>query len=192
MKYNFRNRFFVFIILFLITGIIYSCKSNAEKKHVNTIENMIGKNIIIPNNNIVLSNLEIDTIEGNCFNNTLKLVSFTDGRCPACIENLLKLMSLKKEFDNKFSVDIDFVNFVYVDNVKFFMNNFYSTLDCTMPLLMVDNYSFLKNNDLPYSPIYHTFLLNKDNEIVLVGNPANSKLLKELYIKQINNHINNN
>lgn len=41
------------------------------------------------------------------------------------------------------------------------------------------------NKQIPTESIYHNFLLDKENTIVLVGNPCNNPRIKELLLKQI-------
>lgn len=49
-------------------------------------------------------------------------------------------------------------------------------------------YVFLKNNPfIPKEKKYHSFLLNKNNEIILVGNPVNNKRIKNIYRNYILN-----
>jgi hypothetical protein len=45
------------------------------------------------------------------------------------------------------------------------------------------------NPHLPANELFHTFLLNKDNKVVLVGNPIRNEMLWKLYKEQIQNKI---
>ena len=42
------------------------------------------------------------------------------------------------------------------------------------------------NPHLPTNELFHTFLLNKDNKVVLVGNPVHNEKLKKLYLAELN------
>ncbi len=37
---------------------------------------------------------------------------------------------------------------------------------------------------------YHTFLLSRKNEVILVGNPLLNSKIRELYISEINKRLN--
>ena len=50
-------------------------------------------------------------------------------------------------------------------------------------LVYIDDrqYFTTKNPNIPKEPLYHTFLLNRENKIVLVGNPVYNDKLWNLY-----------
>lgn len=41
--------------------------------------------------------------------------------------------------------------------------------------------TFLKENSLPQTNLLHTFLLDQNNKLVLLGNPIDNEKLKSLY-----------
>ena len=47
------------------------------------------------------------------------------------------------------------------------------------------SFEFL-NPHLPKNERYHTFLLNEENKVILVGNPIRNEKLKKLYLKKLN------
>lgn len=52
---------------------------------------------------------------------------------------------------------------------------------------------FLKHNtNIPSNRLYHTFLLDKNNNVVLVGNPLNNTYIEELLVKIVDNMNRNN
>jgi len=42
------------------------------------------------------------------------------------------------------------------------------------------------NPHLPKDERFHTFLLDENNKVILVGYPVNNPKLKELYLKELN------
>jgi hypothetical protein len=42
------------------------------------------------------------------------------------------------------------------------------------------------NPHLPANEQFHTFLLNEDNKVILVGNPVHNEKLKNLYLAVLN------
>ncbi len=51
---------------------------------------------------------------------------------------------------------------------------------------------FLSNNPtLPDNKLLHTFLLNNDNRIILIGDPANNPRIRELFLKQLHQNMKN-
>ena len=53
------------------------------------------------------------------------------------------------------------------------------------PVYLDRNADFVKLNTLPENSIFHTFLLDKDNKVLVIGNPLLNPMVKELYIKEI-------
>lgn len=161
-----------------------------QKTRIENIEKMEGKVIEFPDtiNSMVNYSAKLNDIYTE---KNIKIINFTDGRCPACIERLNGLNQVSKELDTIAGTDINLISFVLIENKKQFMGNIYPELDC-LPLILVDNYRFLEKNKLPVSGIYHTFLVNTDNEVELVGNPYQNKELKQLYIEKIKSLAENN
>ena len=50
------------------------------------------------------------------------------------------------------------------------------------PVLIDTHYCFRNaNKELPNQPIYHNFLLNKENKIILVGDPSKNENIEKLF-----------
>lgn len=47
------------------------------------------------------------------------------------------------------------------------------------------NNEFLTNNDIPNNNLLHTFMLDKNGKIIIVGDPTRNSKIKELFIKQL-------
>lgn len=54
-----------------------------------------------------------------------------------------------------------------------------------------DNLFSEKNKHIPQNELLHTFLIDKNNNVVIVGNPINNETLYKLYIKTIQELIAN-
>ena len=65
------------------------------------------------------------------------------------------------------------------------LEEFYFTMRTMAPLLPVHVDTagiFIRENPhIPREAVYHTFLLDKDNRVVLVGNPSRSEKIKEMF-----------
>lgn len=53
------------------------------------------------------------------------------------------------------------------------------------PVYLDRNADFVKLNPLPDNSSFHTFLLDKDNKVLVIGNPVLNPTVKDLYIKEI-------
>jgi len=57
-------------------------------------------------------------------------------------------------------------------------------------VLIDDKSIFRKENPhIPEESMYHTFLLNDKNKIILVGNPIHNNSIKRIFYKTLNNNI---
>lgn len=57
--------------------------------------------------------------------------------------------------------------------------------DITIPIFPDIDGSFVVQNDLPSESIFHTFLLDSTNHIILIGDPIRNSKIKELYLRTI-------
>ena len=116
----------------------------------------------------------------------LKIVSFYRGQCSSCIEDLKFWKPWVDEFNN----DVDFIIFYTAADTTTFKQIVISEADYVYPIIKDTAEIFLKTNDLKdKSKNFRTFLLNKENRIILLGNPRGNLRLTELYRKQIENMI---
>lgn len=53
------------------------------------------------------------------------------------------------------------------------------------PVYLDRNADFVKLNPLPDNSSFHTFLLDKNNKVLVIGNPVLNPTVKDLYIKEI-------
>ena len=184
------KKILVFIIYLLTTLIIsQSCIDNKVKTK-SLIEKYHGEKIKMPLDSItLLKNHKTKPIEKyNVNNNKIKLVTRINGNCHICIYELDQWkQELIKKFGDK---NVQFIFYLYTDNYKDFRNNLYYKISGTYPLLIDTTNAFIRDNDLPQmDKRFHTFLLNKQNEVLLVGNPLFSPKIKNLYLKEINKRL---
>lgn len=183
------NRYGFLTVFFLLLTMFPAC-SHRQK---------IQKQITKMNNQYVAMELynmqRVDPLMSECYDSIheeFTFVVFTDSnQCSGCSLNkmsswntILKLEKLtngKIKFNfiveprsgDELSVlqtakNIDFVHPLYVDTRHVFRN---------------------ANAFIPNEPLFHTFLLDKDQKIVLIGNPLLNKKIENLAIKVIEDKI---
>lgn len=169
-------------IIFIVIA-FNACKNKTKETHFKNIQTMKDQKIEFPDtiHSMVNYSKELNEIYNE---KNIKLISFTDGRCVACIKNLKGLNKVRKELDTIPGADVNLISFVLIESKKHFIKDYYPELD-SLPLILVNDYHFLEKNKFPVSGIYHTLLVNADNEIQLVGNPYQNKKLKKLYRERI-------
>lgn len=186
MKYWDILRCLVFLVVFYIS---VSCQrmqnlSNAEK----IVDEWVGKEIIFPSD-IRCTYMGRDTI---CSDVTTpyKILVYTDSAgCTSCKLQLYKWNSLIEDSNILMSDQVSFLFYFQPKNEKelqFLLrkNDFEHTV-------FIDNSNELSViNKLPNDTKYQCFLLDKDDKVVLVGNPAINLKIWNLYKQAILGKVN--
>lgn len=60
------------------------------------------------------------------------------------------------------------------------------------PIYIDSNGVFVKSNDIPHNHLFHTFLVDPNNQVVVVGNPLISDKIRDLMDKVIDGEIEDN
>ena len=164
MKYYDINFKFSSIIIFFIVIALFSY-SSVKKKEEQKL--WIGKKLNIP---------EISS-------NEKKIVVRLIGDCPSCIESIKMWKKLDKIFKEK-NKNFKLIFYVEVVNEKRFQE-LQKQLNFADYVIFDQRMSFFNKNLLsfPYHLEYHTFLLNKENKILLFGNPVVKRDLLKKYIE---------
>lgn len=177
------NKYIYHVICFVSMMISFSCNSkmNKEKEIEDLILRWEGRKIQFPKD-LVFSIFGVDTIVSNYFDSDYKVVIYADNL--GCISCKLKLSAWKKmisEFNEISDYKISFLFYLYpnykeeiIDILK--QNNFNHPV-----CLDLDN-TFYKLNNLPFDEKFHVFLLNKKDNVLLIGNPVNNSKIRDLYM----------
>lgn len=181
MRIGFCKNWLLFVALIVL---MVGCESNAKRVN-RTLEILTTVPIRFEENNFVVW---CNGMNGRavCEDKALfKMVCFVDSQeCSPC---MLKDAYLWNSYVRTFSPDE--VAFLYVisakkvDDVKLqiresgFSRNFY-----------IDTLGKFKhdNPQIPESSVYHTFLIDKNQNVILVGNPAKNRRIEKLFFEIIN------
>ena len=173
-------------ILFVPFMLLSSC-SNLEKKRqvVSAIEQWIGKELLYPNSTIFTIQ-GVDTLD-NAFleEYSYTIVSYVDSiGCTSCKLQLNRWNIFMQEVDSisKKKVNLNFI--FHPKNVQEIIN-ILKVNAFKHPVWIDINDSFNKLNHLPSNMSFQTFLLDKDNKVVSIGNPIYNPQVKELYLNII-------
>lgn len=173
-----RLLFFIVFTCFLLI----SCQISQKKRVEKIIQEWQGKEIIIPTD-ITFKTLIKDTLCSDIWNKPYKVFTYIDSiGCTSCKMGLLEWKA-KILLCHQQKIDLDFIFAVHSSNFNRFeadvlINNF------DFPIIYDYNNDFEKLNHFPPVP-YRTFLLDKDNKVLLIGSPINNPKMWELYKKTI-------
>lgn len=183
------------IIYGIVAIIIFaSCNSSTDKIKRN-IEEMSSSPISIPFEKMKCMTRDPLSVKAPWRNARIKLVHYVDSiQCSSCYLQKIKqnhndLLLIEKEVKN------DFYNIFILDprSNKTSLIKLMAEFDNneTPPTIFIDTaHVFMDtNNKIPKEIIYHTFLLDDNNNIIFVGNPLANEGIKKKMVSIINERV---
>lgn len=173
---------FTILVLCFLCSLLISC-NNVEKKNIISVLNYWKQHEILFPKNMIFTIQGKDTVDYS-MDGDYKILSYIDSSgCVSCRLKLKDWMKFMSEATNIFdSMQVNFLFFFTpkkIDEIRYMLSlyNFDHPV-CIDPL---DSINIL--NAFPPETMYHTFLLDKDDKVVAIGNPINNPQIKELYLK---------
>lgn len=182
-----KNSLYILIsILFL-----YSCegskKTKTETQFKSIIDNVIGKELFLPDNMTIykpFNNYTYDSLE--VISSKLKITTFINASCGSCISEINRWESFSKELA-KFNVP---VLLIFESNDQFELLHYLcetgTVANSSFPFFMdIKNEYLINNSFMKTTNSMRTVLVDDKNKILLIGNPIKSDKIKDMYIKEI-------
>lgn len=179
-----RLKFILLLLCFL--SLLSACYVNRDRKQVESIlKDLVGRQIIFPEDATFVK-FGRDTVESPlALNAPYKILTYVDSiGCTGCKMGLGGWSQFKAELDSLTSRTIPILFFVNTNDTSRFRYSLISQ-GFDYPICVDTKDELNELNFLPTAPEYQTFLLDKENRIVLVGNPTYSKYLKNIYFRVI-------
>lgn len=176
--------------LFLLFGMILSsfvsCKQDYTKQKVpSLVQEWIGREISFPKSlvyTIQMTDTITDIMESLHLFTIINYIDTTG--CTSCKLQLPMWKHLMEELEAVAPNRIGLCFFLYPKDLREL--RYTLNLNKFMYPVCVDlEDSFNKLNKLPSETRYRTFLIDKDNRVLAVGNPVHNPKVKELYLKII-------
>ena len=171
---------FAFLVFFL-----FSCSEKSEKNILKSlIEKNIGVELSIPKKLKMyrpFSNYNVDSLSAS----NLKIYSLVDASCATCVDNIIKWNNIIDY--NEYHVSVVLIC-TSTDNFELIKHLCETQQIKTFPFPFFFDYKndFLKQNPFMKEHKHmETILTDRNNKIILFGNPIYSKKIKELYIKEV-------
>ena len=173
-----------FLFVFFCLSLLFSCKQTNRKNFINAVVEWKGKEIIY-SNDMIFTLWGQDTLDYSIPHADYRIVSYVDSvGCTSCKLQLLRWKSLMAEISSVSQDSVPVIFFFHPKNVeeiiyrlKFDKYNY--------PVCIDFDDKFNKLNHFPADPTFQTFLLDKNNRVLAVGNPVHNPKVKELYLKII-------
>lgn len=169
----------VMVISFVFLSFLCSCTNNDRVSK--EIRELTGREIAFPDGYVSLSchdSLSVDPL----LEVDIKIVSYIDNLpCTSCgVKMLHAWIEEVKEIDP----EVAYVIVVQTQEKDVLFENI-DSMHLLCPLMYYDTSVFGDMNELDVLARNKTFLLNKENKIVLVGEPFGNEKLTQLYRKTI-------
>ena len=153
-----------------------------KEEAINSVKEWMGKEILFPRNSIFTIRGK-DTIDFNLYKSEYKIVSYIDtAGCTSCRLKLAEWQRFMNEVDSITSSHTPFVFYLYPKNTKDLLIEFRREA-FDYPVCLDETDEFNRLNQLAKSNTLRTFLLNKENKIVAIGNPIENPNIKKFYLK---------
>ena len=171
------------MILYILLLTIISC--NNEQSLSKELLLLQSRPIILPlNDDLILHNMDSILISEKI--NKLKYIIYSDSLdCTSCMINNLSSWEPILEYSKKYNGKLIF-QFIFSpikkDLRQINMLIEYSGFKHQIMIDLKKNFEKL-NPHLPKNKALHTFLLDENNRVVLVGNPLRNKKIEEMFYK---------
>ena len=165
-------------IPFLAIIFFVACQPNQHRQELqNAINQWKEKKIIIP---------QLSSIKWNEYDSCnlyslydYKIVYYIDGDCHDCVINLPRIDSVYQTIRTQNSVILVYVHSFDYTPLENEFNRSKSPLQ--IPLIYDKENQFYTENKLPLDPLFHCFLVDKDNRVVVAGSFLANQQMTELY-----------
>lgn len=162
----------------------YSCKESKEDYMTRMVNDWRDKTIIFPQEASFMSYVKLMK-EYKIYNSKYTVVTYVDSiGCISCKFQLSKWKELIQTLDSVSNGNISFLFFFHPKHKKDLID-LMKRNSFTYPVCIDENDSFNKLNQFPSDMTFQTFLINKDNKVIAMGNPVYNPKIRELYLNII-------
>ena len=161
-----------------------SCQESREEAMLRLVNEWNGKEIKFPARSVFTIQGK-DTVDVKWGNADYKVVTYIDSvGCTSCKLQLPRWKKLVEKVDSLTNGRVPFLFYFHPKDRKELR---YLTRrdDFTYPVCFDERDELNRLNQFPTDMTFQTFLLDKDNKVVAMGNPVHNPKVKELYLDLI-------
>ncbi|MBP3788495.1 MAG: hypothetical protein J6I52_02635 [Prevotella sp.] len=161
----------------------FSCSSNRQSEKI--IDEWIGKEIIL--DGAIYTIEGYDTVDYSLDTFEYKILNYVDSEgCTGCKMKLEEWKDYIAHVDSLYQGKVGFV-FCFATNSLRTIRFLLSERNFRHPVYIDTSNIFCKKNDIPNNYLLQTFLLNRNNKIIAIGNPIVNSKIEKLYNKVFQN-----
>ena len=167
--------------LFILLAYFCSCQESPEEVALRLVNEWNGKEIKFPSRSVFTIQGK-DTVEVEFGNADYKVVTYIDSvGCTSCKLLLPRWKELVTEVDSLTDGKVPFLFYFHPKDMKEL--RYLTRRDgFTYPVCFDKEDELNRLNQFPTDMTFQTFLLDKDNKVIAIGNPVLSPQIKELYL----------
>lgn len=169
-----------------------SCRETEKERITRLVSEWQGKEILFPED-MVFTRYISDTVNYQIPESDYKILVYVDSiGCTSC---KLQLHKWKELMNKIYSTVTNNISFIFVFHPKDLKEIEYLLKrdQFDIPIYMDWDDRFNKLNQFPSDITFQTFLLNRENKVIILGNPIHNLAVKDLYLKEISeNELNKN
>ena len=164
--------------------VLASCQESREEAMYRLVNEWNGKEIKFPSRSVFTIQGK-DTVDFDFGNAEYKVITYIDSvGCTSCKLQLPRWKKLVAEVDSLTNGRVPFLFYFHPKDMKELRyltrrDNF------TYPVCLDEQDELNRLNQFPSDMTFQTFLLDKENKVVAIGNPILNPKVKELYLKLI-------
>ena len=188
IKLLYTTRMVITVVTFC-TICFSSCEDKNRADAAKIVKEWTGKEIKFPQE-LFCTSMGTDTTCVDLYSDNYKILLYVDSLgCTSCRLNLSEWKKIISESDTVFPKSIEFMFFFQPKQkderelYQIFKSNGFKH-----PVFIDKTNEIDKLNKLPTRPEYQCFLLDKDNKVVLVGDPSKNKGVWTLFKKVITDY----
>lgn len=176
-----HKKCFIFALLLCIVLACLSCQKEQNNNAVVLLKSWMGKEIFFPNT-LLFYNHESKVIPNKDNSKKFSILSYVDSiGCLSCRFNLESWAKLQEEI-KIYDVPIN----IYIHSEeKEVLKQYLRRHRVDLNICFDDEDSLNRLNRFSTEMMFQTFLLDKDNKVIAIGNPVHNPKVKELYMNII-------
>ena len=172
------------LYLIILLSYLCSCQESREEAMLRLVNEWNGKEVKFPSRSVFTIQGK-DTVDFEFQDADYKVVTYIDSvGCTSCKLQLPRWKELMAEVDSLTDGNVSFLFYFHPKDVREL--RYLTRRDgFTYPVCFDKEDELNRLNRFPTDMLFQTFLLDKDNKVVAMGNPVLNPNIKNLYIEVI-------
>ena len=164
--------------------LMVSCSKSEKERLSRLVQEWEGKEILFPAHSTFTIQGK-DTVDFDFKGAAYTIVTYIDSvGCTSCKLQLHRWKELVKEVDSLTNGDVPFLFYFHPKDIKEL--RYLTRRDAfAYPVCFDEKDDFNRLNRFPSEMMFQTFLLDKENRVIALGNPIQNPKVKELYLNLI-------